>query len=448
MSALFLLLATASGATWDAQVAVDALAATSTSDADFAGEGTLAAADTGITVRGELQELDDRLEIGVDYRGRVPLAGAFPNREQHLLYRADVAWRFSDKVEVGAGRFFAPSATWLAMDGARASLRAGPYRAIAFAGRRGISLSRRNLPLDAFLPVVGGQVARTTDGLHLDVSANLAGDRLVLGNPGDEVEEDVIGGSAQARFAVTRFDRWRFGGQASLSQRATYALGPTAGEYVLTAQALAFYQALAWTQWRPSSSARVDATVVHQQVTVVPDPEQIPIVDPSFTNLRVRATFGKQLAFVRPDVRLRLRRERTELRWGGTFEVPIPGVRGPFVFGRGWLEHVFDEPAFIDRSLGQIGAGWERGAGLLEAGVGVIDRAAGPVSGRPGASFGATPLVSEDLGPFVLESQNVAFVRGFLTGRRWFVGTDVEANLLDGEVRGFLQVGLLVRRSS
>ena len=367
------------------------------------------------------------------------------------MFRADVAWR-TDRYELGAGRFFAPSALWLSMDGVRGTLNVQRSWATVFAGRRAISLSRRNLPPSAFLPVLGADVGVAQAGWRGQIAANLAGDRIVLGNPGDEVQQDVLGGSALARVTVTASEVVQGGAQASVANNATFAVGPNAGELTLTLQALSLYQALGWARWRPSRGAQVSGTVLHQQVTVVSeDSVDLPLVDPSFTDLRVRGVFGNmQLGFLRPDVRLRFRNARTELRYGGAFELHVPTLRGPYVLGVGWLEHVFDveEPALVDRLRWQLGAGWERGAVQAEAGLGVIDRAAGPVSGRPAdPNREGIPGVSEDLSPFVLEAQNVAFLRGFVTGRRWFAGADLEANLLDRELRAFIQVGLIGRTS-
>ncbi|MEM6929797.1 MAG: hypothetical protein AAF602_22855, partial [Myxococcota bacterium] len=145
------------GGELDGFVAIDTLTATSRTDEADAGTSPTAAADVGITVRSEVTEARDRLVIGLDYRGRVPVAGLFRNREQHLLYRADAAWR-AGRVTVGAGRFFAPSALWLSMDGVRARYAHRALHVFGFAGRRGIALSRRNVPLDTFLPVVGAGV--------------------------------------------------------------------------------------------------------------------------------------------------------------------------------------------------------------------------------------------------------------------------------------------------
>lgn len=436
------------GGELDSFVALDTLAATSRTEADNSGPSPTAAADLGITVRSEVTEADDRLVIGLDYRGRAPVAGLFRNREQHLLYRVDAAWR-AGRVTVGGGRFFAPSAIWLSMDGVRVRYEPGKLHVFGFAGRRAISLSRRNVPLNAFLPVVGVGVGFAGDRVFADVTGNVAGDRVVLGNPGDEVEQDVTAGSARARVSVRATDRASVGGQLSVANDQSYAVGPDAGELVLTVRALSLYRVSAFSSWRVSDSARLGATFLHQQVSVVADDTLgLDIIDPSFTDLRVRGVIGRAtLGFVRPDVRLRLRQARTELRVGGAAELHPTKVTAFFGFLRGWIERGFTAEAPADHVRWQVGAGWERGAGQIEAGIGIVDRGPGAVSGRVPDRNGSLQPTSDDLSPFVLEAQNVAFARGFVTGRWWFAGADFEANLLDREVRAFVQLGLLGSKS-
>ena len=436
------------GGSLDSFVALDTLAASSRTEAANAGPPATSAVDIGVTVRAELLEARDRLVVGVDYRGRAPVAGEFRNREQHLLNRADVAWRLG-RSEVGVGRFFAPSAIWLAIDGVRATWRPRRWFVTGFGGRRAISLSRVNVPLDVFLPVVGGQVGFVDRRVTADVAANVAGDRLVFGTPGNEVEQDVTSGSVRARVAVRSSDRASLGGDVSVANDASYVVGPDIGDLLITIRAVSLYRANAWSSWRVARHARLTATFLHQQVAVTPEETSgLSLVDPTFTDARVRGVFGKPtVGFVRPDVRLRLRSQRTELRVGGSAELHPTKVTGLYAFTRGWIERGLSSDPLANHLRWQLGGGWERGPAQLQAGVGVVDRAPGRVSGRVPDPGGTLQPNSDDLSPFVLEAQNIAFVRGFVTSRRWFVGADIEANLLDREVRAFVQVGLLGRTS-
>ncbi len=427
----------------DAEVGLDSL---------YAGpEADVSGGEVGLRVRGELLEADDRLVVGVDYRGREPLFGsALTPQPLRLLYRLDAAWD-TDDVELGLGRFVAPAVVGLRMAGARARLNLGDAWVLVYGGRRGITASRRALPLDAFLPAAGAQVGRTSQAWRGELLGTFSGDRVFLGVPGAEQQEDVLGGSGLARASITAIEGVSFGGQVSAARNATYAVAPVAGTYEISVDALSLYDVFGWVALRPSPGLRVDVDALHQRAELARTaaPVEVPLVDPSFSDLRVRGAVGDPRRFwIRPDARLRLRDGRTELRYGGGADAHDLGLVGPFVRGRLWLEDVIgdvpDDVGAIDRLLWTASGGWERGAVQLEGGASFVDRAAGPVSGRTvDPNDPGTPLSSEDLSPFALEAQNVAFVRGFAVSRRFFLGVDVEANVQGGELRSMFQVGVL-----
>ncbi|MBX2797330.1 MAG: hypothetical protein KTR31_06680 [Myxococcales bacterium] len=432
----------------DAQVAADVLAAGSRSVSPAAGQPEgMGAADVGVRIRGELLEVDDALRINVDYRGRQPVAGAFDNEALHLVYRAEVAYHLP-KTELAVGRFLAPSVLWLPMDGVRGTYRDAGSWVTAYAGRRAITLSRRNVAPATWLPAFGAEVGRTTEAYSAQIQGTLAGDQVLLGNADDEVVQDVTGGAGLVRVAVTAPRTVSLGAQASVANQVTYALGAQVGELQATVDVLSLYNTMGWVAWRPSKGARVDLDAVHQRAALSADAASLglDLVDPSFSDVRLRGAFGRgDRGFVRPDLRLRLRASRTEVRYGGGFELHDARLVGPYLRGRLWLEHVMAEnrPAALDRVLWQAGAGWERGIGMVELGAHAVDRALGPVSARSADPGNPTqPLSSEDLAPFVLEAQNVAYARALLAGTVWFAGTDVEVNVEDREVRAFVQVGL------
>ena len=225
-------------------------------DTLYAGpEADISGAELGLRVRGELLEADDRLVIGLDYRGREPLMGPAQTVPLRLLYRGDVAWE-TEQVEVAAGRFVAPAVVWLPMDGARATLRLGDAWVTAYGGRRGITASRRPLPLDAFLPAAGLQVGRATERYRAELIGTYSGDRIFLGVPGAEITEDIDGASGLARASVTPSDTVSFGAQGSAARNATYAVGPGAGELVVSIEAMSLYNALGWVALRQSRGGR------------------------------------------------------------------------------------------------------------------------------------------------------------------------------------------------
>ncbi len=93
-------------------LAADALRASSQSTEVGSGpDEVLSATELGLRLRSELFELDDRLDVGVDYHGREPIAGEFQTTARRVLYRLDAAFELvDDRLTLGAGRFVAPGA--------------------------------------------------------------------------------------------------------------------------------------------------------------------------------------------------------------------------------------------------------------------------------------------------------------------------------------------------
>lgn len=441
----------------EGEVAVDALHATSTSDVPISGpQASLSATELGLRVRGTVEQ--GRFLFALDYQGREPIGGLFPNTAHRLLYRAEVvATVVEDHLEVGVGRFVAPSVVFTAVDGARVVAKPGDaLRFEVFGGRRGITSARSDLGFDTFLPAVGGSAGYTVERGSFELRGAWARDQIRLGTLGSPYTVSLDGAdeygafNGQARTWLRPSDTLLFGAAGTLAQRATYVLGPVDVDPVIEVQALDLFQALGWASFRPSDAVRVEADVLRQSATLsaaevdTDPPGDIPtLVDPTFTDLRVRAALRPaDLGWIRPDVRLRLRDARTELRYGTGLEADRLGVPGLFVRGRVFVDDILasapDDLGAVDRLLWSASGGYSKGALELEAGASFVDRALAPVSAR---SLSATE--SDDLSPFVLEAQNVLFGRAFWTNRRFFGGADVEVSVEDPEVRGFLQLGVL-----
>ncbi|MCB9684245.1 MAG: hypothetical protein H6738_00160 [Alphaproteobacteria bacterium] len=438
----------------EGELALDLLHATSTSDLPSSGpEEGLSATELGMRVRGSAEQA--RFSFALDYQGREAVAGQFTTTPYRLFYRAEaMATVVEDRLVVGVGRFIAPSVLFLAVDGARGVWTPSDSARIElFAGRRGITSARSNLGFDTWLPAVGGSGSWRGQRASLDAMASLAGDQASYGTEG------VVPGDP----TLTTTDTWTaiavtgggtvepvddalvLGARGTISQGASWLIAPTASSPELVVTSVDLYQALGFARYRISDDARVDLDVI-SQVTAVPISLD-ELQDPSFTDVRGRFA-GRLLdaAWLRPDVRLRLRQDRTELRTGLAADIDHLVVPGPFVRARAWFDDILmdrtgDDVAAVDRLLWSASAGWSRGGLDLEAGASFVDRAAGPVSGRSPAL-----TTSQDLSPFVLEAQNIVFLRSFVaTSSRWFGGADLEANVQSGspEVRAFVQVGLL-----
>lgn len=452
-----LLLCTAAwGGELEGQVALDTLHASTSSTEPGSGpsEG-LSATELGMRLRGELLELDDRLEVGVDYRGREPLPSEFSNSSRRLLYRLDAAYELvEDRVTVGLGRFTAPSALFLIVDGGRVEVALDEQTTLlAYGGRRGISTGLITLPADVMLPAAGLALLRRTERYGAEVVGGIAGDQVQLGTDTSPATDEVLSASALGRLWWRVSETTDVGGQGSAAQQATYVLGSVADDPEITVEALDLYRASVWTAWRPVEVVRVQGDAIHQEATVNRAAfEDLELVDPSFTDLRLRPMVRPlDVGWLRADGRLRLRPDRTELRYGGGLDLDNVGVDGLFARGLLQIDDILrddsaaNDVGAVDRLLWRASAGYSKGGLDLEAGASFIDRAAGPVSGRAASPTDpSVPGSSSDLNPFVLEAQNVVFARGFLSTRQWFVGTDLEVNVEDvPEIRAYVQLGAL-----
>lgn len=443
----------------DGEVALDALHATSTSDAPSSGpQPSLSATEIGVRVRGTVRQ--GLLLAGVDYWGREPVAGLFPTTTYRTFYRLEAVLGKEDgDLAVGIGRFSAPSAIMLLVDGARLAWSPGALGVELFAGRRGTSSSLRGLSPSTLLPALGAAVSYQKERGRFDANASLIGDRVELG-VGEDGEllfsDEMLGVAAQARGHL-RFDPLLVGASATVAPSASYTLLPAGDAPTLSVSATDLFQIYGFTSWRPSDSARLDADVLHQSATVAAGPvdadppgDSFSIVDPTFTDLRLRSALRPiDVGWLKPDVRLRLRdRGRTELRYGSALDIDNIGIEGPIVRGKLFFDDILadgtdDDLGAVDRLLWSLSGGYSRGSIDVEAGASFIDRALAPVSSR-----GLSASSSDDLSPFVLEAQNMIFARGFFAPRfrskgAWFCGTDLEISTTDPEVRAFLQLGML-----
>jgi hypothetical protein len=221
----------------------------------------------------------------------------------------------------------------------------------------------------------------------------------------------------------------------------------------VTVQAADLLQGLVWASWDPVDDLGVDADVIRQSAELSAAPPagaEAVLVDPTFTDVRLRA-HGRvaDAAWLRPDVRLRVRGStvpdvpRTELRFGGAADIDRLPISGWFLHGELFVDDILedgqrDDTGTTDRLLWVASTGYSSGPLEVEGGASFVDRALAPVSSRSAAA-----TVSDDLSPFVLEAQNIVFLRGFWTNRTLFGGADVEVSTTDPEVRAFLQVGVV-----
>jgi hypothetical protein len=453
---------------WDGEVALDVLHATSEAAVPAGGPTPgLSATELGMRLRGTVET--GSVVAALDYQGREAVGGTFQTTPLRLFYRAEVVGTVAgDHLDLAAGRFVAPSVNFLAVDGGRLAWRPSDHVTVqVFGGRRGVSTTMSSLGFDTVLPAVGGGAALRGDDGAAEVQVSYAGDQAALpsGDPEAPIEDTWNALAASLRGHVEALeDSLLVGANATVSQRASFVFLPTPGSAQVTAQALDLFQGFGYVRWRPADAVRVDFDLLRQEANlefagVDSDPDapgvQLPggvdvtVIDPTFTDARARGAVALgDHGWLRPDLRLRLRTGRTEFRYGLGADLTDLVTEGPFVRARFWLEDIMqggeaDDVGAVDRLLWSGSGGWSSGPLEAELGASRMDRAAAPVSGR---TEGRT--TSEDLGPFVLEAQDVGFARVFVTDRSrfggWFGGLDAEMNLTaEPEVRAFVQIGVL-----
>lgn len=444
--------------TVDAMAGVDVLAANVVNDSAGAGSPKeLTAAELGLSARLHATALDTRLHVDVDYMGRQPFAGNSQDSAIHLLYQAEVSGEFLDrKLVVGLGRFLAPSAVMMPVDGLRAALRLSHFEVELFGGRRAITSSDvSNVGFSTFLPAAGGAVRLSLERVTAEAGATYSRDQLPLLM--DSVNPTVDASSAFLRATARPLDWVTLGGELALAQRANYLLGPAWNTVDVSAQTVDLFYAVLFAQVRPSKNVRIDYDLHFQQAELFrqglklaaddPTVTQVGFVPQFFDNrLRVRGR-PFELGWLGIEGRYRVRSDWNELR-AGAFADLAPGwaygvcIRAGFSYDAMMKKGMVDPPA--DRSFWYASVGW-RGKGFdVALGASDVERANQPLSSRiyvPAGYEGGAAL-PVDLSPFVLQAQRIAYARVFYGNDLFFAGLDFEQNLVDGrERRVFAQVG-------
>ena len=442
--------------TVSAEAGVDVLAANVVNTSPLAGTPSeLTAAELGLSARLHATALDTRAHVDVDYMGRQPFAGNSQDSAIHLLYQAEVSGDFADRaLTVGLGRFLAPAAELLPVDGIHAKVRFGSIELHLFGGRRAISSSDiSNVDFKTFLPAAGGSVALRLPRLQGEVGVTYSRDQLplLMGTAYPQVDAS----SAFARATGRPFDWLVLGAEVSLAQRADYFLGPVWNSVGVTAPSVDLFYALGFFELRPSKSLRIAYDVHFQQAALFRQGVLANANDPTVTAVGFVPTFldnrlkvkwrPLELGWLVPEVRFRARPDWNELRAGASADLAPEWamglcVRASFAYDKMVQRGSLVPPA--DRSFWSASVGW-RGRGLdVALGASDVERSALPISSRLYTPYNDAPTQTNDLSPFVLQAERVAFVRAFYGSGLFFAGVDFEQSLTDArERRVFAQLG-------
>ena len=444
--------------TIDAEAATDLLAANVVNADPGAGGSAdvpteLTALELGIRARVYATAFSRHAHVDFDYQGRQPVAGNSPNTPIHLLYKAEVSFDFLDKLLfLGIGRFLAPSAGLLPVDGVRAQLHVSKLVFQIFGGRRAITSTRAgNVDLTTCLPAGGGSVSLVLPRLQAEVSATYSRDQVPL----LETTQSFDAFSAAARAVGRPVDQLVAGAEVAVAQRASYVLGPTWNSVELNARTIDLFSAVAFVEYRPLKTLRIAYDFHFQQANLFraglrlnPDDPQL-VADgfaPLFMDNRLRVKWRPGgIGWLGPEVRFRVRPDRQEWRIGASADLAPDWAYGLCLRGNYTFEKMVQtgaELAPADRSYWSASLGW-RWRGLdVAAGASDVQRAALPLSSRVYTPYDDNPTKPVDLSPFVLQAQRIGFVRAFYGTGIWFAGLDFEQSLTDGrERRFFVQLG-------
>lgn len=434
------------------------------------GNTTLDAGDLGtrFLYSTNLSAFGQPAKLQIDYHGRDAVVGNTRNSDLHLFYAANLTLSLDDRSQLSMGRFLAPSVVLLPVDGLRLThnhkLADGQGVAQFFAGRRGVLTSRRNVPLDEFLPAIGADWQWRNQRFSAGGSLAYSEDDAILVKASQELKRRYgsMQGAVQGSVALSRelTVNLRIAG----FEHATVTLGPSWSELDLDMNALDLWHATGMLRWRPNRDWRFRYGFHRQQASVYRVGVQLedeagdltqfrdPGFSPTFTDHRLRAErrfrLGASNGWIRARARYRERADRTERRAGGELQVSNVLIKGASLQLAGFVDQISGRngnPIVLDgdrrslmATLGYRRAGWN-----VEAGANWLDRNA-PYSGRTFTLADPDePRNARDQSLFVLEAQTHAFVRTFWTGRRFFAGLDLERNLEDGgEFRAFAQFGV------
>jgi hypothetical protein len=437
----------------------DALFATDPSVSGVAG------AELGLTLRAEARRLVRRpgpqVDLKLDFAGRESLVG---QRQFNNLYELKVVVRdlARGRVDLAFGRLRLPGGFWLFADGAMLTARYTPWLSQSFyGGLRSFTSGRRNTWMadsPVALPIAGTALSLDRKRVQAQLSFTYAKDAvdLPLGAglvPGQLRLERHLTDEyfLDGWLTVYPHDRVFLTAGASMGTRydvqfdAQSPYGPT----TLGVSTLGAVSAYALGEGRPHKRVRLQYSFNFERVrlfqstllTLKPDGTPVQAVDGSFQDHVVRAVWLAWRALrVEGSYRLRYR-ANTDLQ----HRLQL-GARGDDLFrGMGvFLSIGIDVNTLTGKIANRViysgGLSYVRPWLDLRAGVLFTDGIGSGLafSARQASYPSGAPA---ELFPYVLESNRVAFVRGFATFWKMYAGLDVEENLDRAQLRVLAQIG-------
>jgi len=463
-AAACLLVAALAGAPVDLRVLAGADAFLATDP----GVTSLAGAELGLTLRAEARGLVRRpgpqVDLKLDFAGRESFVG---QRQFNNLYELKVVVRdlANGRVDLTFGRFRLPGGFWLFADGGMITARYTPWLSQSFyGGLRAFTTGRRNTWMadsPVALPIAGTTLSLDRKRVQAQLSFTYAKDAvdlplgagLMLGQLRLErhlTDEYFLDGYV----TVYPHDRVFLTAGASLGTRydVQFDAQNPYGATTLGVSTLGAVSAYGVVEGRPHKRVRLQYSVNFERVRLFSS--EALATQPDGTVGTVQAADGSFQDHVLRAIWLAWRALRVEgsyrLRYRGNTDLQHRlqlGARGDDLFrGMGlFLSIGIDVNTLTGKIANRViysgGLSYVRRWLDVRAGVYFTD---GIGSGLAFSARQPTyPAgVPAELFPYVLESNRVAFVRGFATFWKMYAGLDVEENLDRAQLRVLAQLGV------
>ncbi len=426
--------------------------------------GTVTDAEIGLSLRADVRDLgNNRADLKLDFRARESILGHDTNSTVNELYELSANIHLVKKrLDLKIGRFPAPGGYWLVLDGAMLVVRYTDWLSQSFfGGLRSFTTGRRNTWMDSnpmALPVAGTSLTFT----HKIVSASLtfawAQDGIDLHLEWTPDDRNVLERHIEDEYfldgVVTVFptEKLNFSAGGSLGTRydiqfnATNPYGPT----TLGVATVGAFGAYALAEYRPLRTLRLTYTFNFERVRLLQsqllvtkaDGTPVTTADGSFEDHVLRAVW-RLWHGLRADAQYRLRfRANTDVEHHVTI-----GLRGDELWrglgGYATLGVDIDtlQAKQHNRAIYEVGISYMRAWLDLRGGILFTDGIGSGLlfSQHVPTASGSSPT---ELFPYVLETNRVAYLRGFATFWKMFAGLDLEENLDAAQLRMMAQLGV------
>jgi hypothetical protein len=422
-------------------------------------------AELGLTLHADLRDVAHRFDFRLDFAGREAFTG---NETYNNLYElSGVARRVAGLLDVTVGRFRTPGGFWLIADGAMLTARYTSWLSQSvYAGVRAFTTGRRptwmtNDSPEA-LPLVGTSVVANHRLVTGSLTFTYAQDDILLTreifvptssqvHDGHHIEDEFF---LDGQFTLYPLPSLYLSAGASLGTRydIQFNAGSPYSPSTLGLSTLGSFDVYGYAEYRPLKRLRLAYTFNFERVRLFQSQllTGAQAADGSYEDHNLRVTYLVWRA-LKLDATYRLRyRANTDLE-----HHVVVGARGDDLWrGLGAFASVgVDIDSGLDLPAGDAVQRKVHDRIIYSAGISYLRT---HFDGRAGITFtdgiGSGLRFSQhamtesngaptELFPYVLDTNRVAFVRGFGMFWKMFAGLDVEENLDLAQLRILAQIG-------